>query len=304
MNILAINADCDLPSGQQGQGVSNYMLKWRQKQLLVRRGQSSAPHLACPDNPAWVAACLARSPIKLVRLSSDLGEAKLVFWANACQKAGKSAFLQVPSTPELPRKKAGVSWWLKRLLDRILAAFALLLFSPILLALALLIRLQSPGPMFFYQWRVGERGKLFQIIKFRTMIVGAEQLHHKVMGNQSGLHKHKDDPRVTPIGRWMRKYSLDELPQLVNVLRGEMSFVGPRPWALYDAVRINPDMRRRLNALPGITGAWQITARSNLLDLTAVNRYDLDYLGNWSIWQDLKILLLTVPRVISGFGAY
>lgn len=173
-----------------------------------------------------------------------------------------------------------------------------------MLGLMLLMQVYSPGPIFFQQWRVGERGKLFRVLKFRTMMVDAEKLHHQVMGNQKGLHKREDDPRVTPLGRWLRKYSLDELPQLINVLRGEMSLVGPRPWALYDAVRISPEGQKRLRALPGITGVWQVEARSNLLELEAVNRCDLEYLRTWSLWGDLKILLLTLPKVLSGFGAY
>lgn len=304
MNTLSGNS-CPPSLVQPNVSLSAYMLKWRQRQLLVQRtDEEQLPNLPKLDDSDWVLACLQRSPIKLIRLAPNLGEAKLRFWAEAGQRAGKAVYLKIPSTPELPGKKFKFSWQLKRSLDRLLAALILLLLSPLLIGLALLIRSQSPGPILFYQWRVGERGRLFQIIKFRTMVEGAEQLHHQIMGGQTGLHKRKNDPRITPVGRWMRKYSLDELPQLFNVLRGEMSLVGPRPWALYDAIRVMPAMQHRLNALPGMTGAWQIMARSNLLDLAAVNRYDLDYLGNWSLWQDLKILLLTVPKVISGFGAY
>ena len=136
------------------------------------------------------------------------------------------------------------------------------------------------------------------------MYAGSERLHQKLMVNQNGLHKLKDDPRVTPIGRWLRKYSLDELPQLFNVLQGNMSLVGPRPWALYDSVRISPEQRPRLNALPGITGAWQVQMRSTLLDLNAVNQCDLQYLQQWSLKEDLRFLLLTIPKVLSGFGAH
>jgi len=150
---------------------------------------------------------------------------------------------------------------------------------------------------------VGERGRLFRIIKFRSMVTNADQLHAQVMSGQTGLHKCEDDPRVTTVGRWMRKYSLDELPQLFNVLRGEMSLVGPRPWALYDALRINGNAKRRLNSLPGVTGAWQVSARSTMLNIDAVTECDLQYLRNWSLWSDLKILLMTVPKVLSGFGA-
>jgi lipopolysaccharide/colanic/teichoic acid biosynthesis glycosyltransferase len=193
---------------------------------------------------------------------------------------------------------------MKRALDFLAAAILLLLFSPILLVLMVSIPMDSPGPIFFQQWRVGERGKLFRIIKFRTMTVGADDLHHQVMAKQSGLHKLENDPRVTPFGYWMRRCSLDELPQLINVLRGEMSLVGPRPWALYDALQIECQGRQRLNALPGITGAWQVGARSNLRNVSQVNAIDLNYLRHWSIQQDFKILLRTIPKVVAGTGAY
>ena len=132
------------------------------------------------------------------------------------------------------------------------ASVLLLVLSPVFFVLAWLILISSPGSLFFRQWRVGKGGQLFQIIKFRSMTMDAEKNHHQVMGNQAGLHKHQDDPRVTNLGRWMRRYSLDELPQLINVLRGEMSLVGPRPWALYDALRLGPSAKKRLKALPGI----------------------------------------------------
>ena len=191
------------------------------------------------------------------------------------------------------------------MLDLSIASLLLVLLSPVLLTIAALIKASTPGPILFRQWRVGQRGKLFRVLKFRTMTVNAEQHHHQVMAGQShtNLHKREDDPRITPLGKRLRKYSLDELPQLFNVLLGEMSLVGPRPWALYDAVRIRPEMLERLNALPGITGAWQVQARSHLLDIDMVNDLDLEYLRNWSLTEDLKILLRTVPKVLSGFGA-
>lgn len=303
MSTLSVGSGYALP--QQQTNLSNYTLKWRQKQLFVRRSeQKQMPYLPCLEDQEQLSNCLKRSRIKLVRLSPELSEAELTRWANACKQANKIAFLHVPNTALLPKKRAKFTWWCKRLLDQSLAILILFLLSPLMLGLALFIYTQSPGPIFFQQWRVGERGRLFQILKFRTMIEGAEQLHHQVMGDQPGLHKHKNDPRITSVGWWMRKYSLDELPQLLNVLRGEMSLVGPRPWALYDAIRIRSEMQQRLNALPGITGAWQVTARSHLLDINAVTRCDLEYLSNWTFRQDLKILLLTIPKILIGFGAY
>ncbi|UBF27182.1 sugar transferase [Kovacikia minuta CCNUW1] len=284
---------------------ASYTMKWRQQQLFLK--PASETERACvpqPENLQWLVARLQRSPVQRVSLTPDLAERDLELWANACSTVNKTAYLQLPNTPELPKKRNKLFWWLKRIVDWLIAVLLLLIFGPLMLILALAIRIQSPGPILFSQWRVGERGKLFRILKFRTMFVGAEQLHHQIMGDQIGLHKCEDDPRITPLGRWMRKFSLDELPQLLNVFRGEMSLVGPRPWALYDAVRIHPSMRHRMNALPGITGIWQVTTRSHLRDIDAVNRVDLGYLRQWSLIQDLKILLMTVPKVLTGYGAY
>lgn len=288
------------------------VLYWRQKQLLVLRfpqGETARqPHspfcLSVSSDPYQIAERLKRSPVRLVRVDSSLSEAEIRAWADACEASNKAIHLRLPTATQLPH--ASHLWWLKRLIDWGLAALMVILLSPVILTIIVLMRLYTPGPLFFQQWRVGQRGKLFRVMKFRTMVVNAEQHHHQVMAGQAKncLHKREDDPRITPLGRWLRRYSLDELPQLFNVLRGEMSLVGPRPWALYDAVRIRPEMRSRLNALPGITGAWQVEARSTLLDLDSVNHRDLEYLRNWSFTGDLKILLRTIPKVLSGFGAY
>ena len=299
----AFQPDFPLHQKQPDSYLSYCNLIWRQQQLLVRLFQQfKQPYLPSLESEQLLVDCLKRSPVRLVRLDLEIGEIGLRLWADACKKANKAVFLRLP--PTYAFRHSSFSWFLKRLSDWSVAALLLLLLSPLMLGLIILIRINSPGPVFFQQWRVGKRGKLFQIFKFRTMVPDAEKLHHHLMANQNGLHKLKEDPRLTPLGSWMRKYSLDELPQLLNVLRGEMSLVGPRPWALYDAIRLSPEVRTRLNALPGITGAWQVQARSTLADLEAVNNLDLEYLRNWSIYLDLKILLLTVPKVFSGFGAY
>ncbi len=242
--------------------------------------------------------------LNIVTVEPEIGESQLKNLADVCYRSGKNVFLNLPSANELPQTHKPVTWIVKRTLDWLAALFILLILSPVMFALAVIIATTSSGSVFFHQWRVGEGGNLFRIIKFRTMITDADKLHHLVMSGQTGLHKCEDDPRITNVGRWMRKYSLDELPQLFNVLRGEMSLVGPRPWALYDALRINGDRKRRLNSLPGVTGAWQVSARSTMLDLDAVTDCDLSYLRNWTLWSDLKILLMTFPKVLSGFGAY
>lgn len=283
---------------------SPYDLKWRQGKLLVSRSAATS-HLPALQSESWLKTCLEHSPIRTICLDPSLSEADLKFWADLGEQTGKPVYLRIPAMAELPQKRLPWGWFVKRLLDRLIALLLLLILSPLLLTIAVLVRQSSPGSIFFKQWRVGHRGQLFRIIKFRTMISHAEQLHHQIMGNQPGqLHKCKDDPRVTSIGRNLRRWSLDELPQLINVLGGEMSLVGPRPWALYDAVRIQPQGQRRLNALPGITGAWQVEARSTLLDLDAVNQRDIEYLQDWSLWWDFKLLLRTIPKVFAGFGAY
>ncbi len=284
---------------------ADYKLTWRQRKLIVSDTADDHHAILLPfRHPNWLVSCLARSPVTLIKLDLDLGETRLKAWADACAQAQKPAYLRLRQHPHPPAQRYPRRWWLKRGLDWLAAAVLLILLSPLLLVLVGLIQVFSPGPILFKQWRVGARGKLFQIIKFRTMVVGAERLHHRVMHQQAGLHKLTDDPRITPLGRWMRKYSLDELPQLVNVLRGDMSLVGPRPWALYDAVRIRPELQPRLNALPGITGAWQVESRSHLRDLNLVNQCDLDYLHQWSLRRDLLLLLRTIPKVLTGFGAY
>jgi lipopolysaccharide/colanic/teichoic acid biosynthesis glycosyltransferase len=293
-------------SNKQEQAVycPNCKLKWRQGKLLVR---CSPPvkhsYLPSLENKPWLIDCLKHSYVQLISIDPLLGHSSLNFWADACKKANKPVFLRLPFINQLPKKQSPIIWWFKRLLDWVIAALLLLVLSPILLGLAVLIRFDSPGPIFCRQWRVGERGKLFEIFKFRTMVMDAEKLHYQVMTTHNGLHQRQDHPRITRLGRWMRQYSLDELPQLFNVLSGEMSLVGPCPWALHDAVRISPEGKQRLNALPGITGAWQVEKKSTLNDLDAVNNVDLKYLRTWSLTRDLKLLLLTIPKVLLGYGA-
>jgi exopolysaccharide biosynthesis polyprenyl glycosylphosphotransferase len=188
-------------------------------------------------------------------------------------------------------------------------AFLLLVLSaPILfLPIAISIKLTSPGPVFFRQKRSGQNGAPFTVYKFRTMVTNAEQLKHELeaMNEMRGpVFKVTNDPRITPLGKFLRKYSLDELPQLWNVLRGEMSLVGPRPLPVDEVKRFN-DLahRRRLSVKPGITCLWQIKGRNQISDFKDWVRLDLDYIDNWSLWLDVKILFLTVPVVLRGTGA-
>ncbi|MFO1476978.1 MAG: sugar transferase [Verrucomicrobiota bacterium] len=207
------------------------------------------------------------------------------------------------------RSAPEASWQgvLKQIIDVAGALVLVVLLSPLLIAIALLIRFTSPGPILFRQQRSGLNGRPFTIYKFRTMVTDAEQRKHELaaMNEMSGpVFKLTADPRITPLGRWLRKFSLDEFPQLFNVIRGEMSLVGPRPLPVDETRRFN-DLahRRRLSVKPGLTCLWQISGRNNVKDFKDWVRLDLEYIDNWSIWLDFKILWRTVPVVFMGTGA-
>jgi len=194
----------------------------------------------------------------------------------------------------------------KRLFDLVIAIPCLLLCAPLFPLIALAIRLESPGPALFRQERVGENGRLFGMYKFRTMVQNADQLLPQVVQETADgqlIHKRPDDPRITRLGRFLRRYSLDELPQLWNVLRGEMSLVGPRPELPWLVDRYQGWQRKRFAVPPGMTGWWQISGRSERMMHLHVED-DLYYIQNYSIWLDLRILWRTVGVVLSGKGAY
>jgi exopolysaccharide biosynthesis polyprenyl glycosylphosphotransferase len=200
---------------------------------------------------------------------------------------------------------SGVAWLGKNLMDRVVAAIGLVLFAPLLIGIAIAIKISDPGPVFFRQLRVGHEGKTFAVWKFRTMREDAEELRATLdeLNEADGMmFKVRDDPRVFPVGRFLRATSLDELPQLMNVLRGEMSLVGPRPLPAEDGDYLG-DVRRRLLVRPGITGLWQVSGRSDLSWDEAV-RLDLYYVDNWSLAYDLSILWRTVGVVLARKGAY
>jgi exopolysaccharide biosynthesis polyprenyl glycosylphosphotransferase len=199
----------------------------------------------------------------------------------------------------------GVRRVAKSVLDRVLAAGLLLVLGPALLAVAVAVRATSRGPALFWQTRIGRNGREFRVVKFRTMYLQAEQRWAALAGRNETdglLFKIHDDPRVTPLGRLLRRSSVDELPQLLNVLRGDMALVGPRPLPVKDA-DFTGDVRRRLLVRPGITGLWQVNGRSRLSWEDTI-QLDLYYVENWSISLDLAILLRTVAAVIRGTGAY
>lgn len=202
----------------------------------------------------------------------------------------------------------GGDYWIKRSFDLVAGSIILLLISPILISLSILIKIDSPGPIFYKQTRVGLKGRHFQVWKFRTMVTNAEQLQKELeaKNEMAGgiMFKMKDDPRITRTGKFIRRYSLDELPQLINVLRGEMSLVGPRPFPLRDVERFSEHHFMRHEVLPGITGLWQVSGRSDIVDFEEVFRLDMTYIQNWSVSLDFQILFQTLKVVVAKEGAY
>jgi len=213
---------------------------------------------------------------------------------------------QEPGWAPCPRLGSRLEPAAKRTLDVLVAGALLLLLAPILLVVALAVRLSSPGPVLFRQLRLGKDGRTFCMLKFRTMRVDADSAIHEayyrklVAGDavsSNGSFKLVDDPRVTRVGRWLRRSSIDELPQLLNVLRGEMSLVGPRPPLPYEAELYGPREWWRLWVVPGMTGLWQVSGRS-ALNFQQMIELDLAYVAGWSIWMDLGILARTPLAVV------
>ncbi|MGH2837105.1 MAG: exopolysaccharide biosynthesis polyprenyl glycosylphosphotransferase [Thermoleophilaceae bacterium] len=195
------------------------------------------------------------------------------------------------------------SWRLKRVFDITVAVATLIMLLPLLLAIAIAIKLDDRGPILFRQRRIGEQAREFDMFKFRTMTEDAEERRPQLeaLNEAEGLFKIADDPRITRVGKVLRKSSFDEIPQLLNVLRGEMSLVGPRPLVPDDDMRVSGWDRRRLNVPPGMTGHWQILGSSRV-PLGEMVKIDYLYGANWSLWRDLKILLRTVPYVLARRG--
>ena len=240
------------------------------------------------------------------RISSLIDSGRQGFWRSAEDRVR-------PPRPVVTCSpgRGGISWLIKRSSDYAIAGSVLFVLGPVLLLIAALIQLDSKGPVLFRQQRLGLGGRRFWVLKFRTMVVNAEEklkdLEHLNESDGGVLFKIKRDPRVTRLGQFLRRSSLDELPQLINVLRGEMSAVGPRPLQLRDSAYLEElapkQFARRLEVLPGLTGPWQVSGRSDLGFEQMLN-LDLDYIDHGSIWTDFRILWQTFKIVVMGRGAY
>jgi lipopolysaccharide/colanic/teichoic acid biosynthesis glycosyltransferase len=230
-------------------------LQWRRGQLLVKSpGRLQQPYLAAIDTEQSLLECLKCSPVNLVRIDPKLGIARLKLWANACLQAKKPIFVNIPSGDK-QLKPGSFFWLLARLMNWLAALVFLLILSPLILGLSVLIHFYSPGSIFAQEWYIGERGKLFQVIKFRTTTVAKDSLGRENRDN------------TTALGRWMSKYGLDNLPMLFNVLRGEMSLTGLRCWTLEEALILSPNQQRQMNKQPGVIGSWSVEAESSILHL-------------------------------------
>jgi exopolysaccharide biosynthesis polyprenyl glycosylphosphotransferase len=261
---------------------------------------------------------------ELIVTDSDFSERELLGIVESAHRSGVRVRI-APKTTELlvqrgeyvpgqgvplfelrPPAFVGADWTLKRAFDLTIGGLIVLLGLPLWLAIALAIKLTSAGPIFYRDRRIGLGEQTFELIKFRTMRADAAVRQRELeRANEAdgALFKIRDDPRVTPVGRLLRRFSIDELPNVLNVLRGEMSLVGPRPLPVRDFARLEEWHRKRYLVLPGMTGLWQISGRSDL-SFDDLVRLDFYYLENWSIWLDISILARTIPAVVSKRGAY
>jgi lipopolysaccharide/colanic/teichoic acid biosynthesis glycosyltransferase len=218
-------------------------LQWRRGQLLVKSpGKTKQPYLATLEHEKSLVECLKHSPISLVTIDPKLGETRLKFWATACEQAHKPIFLRIPSSKKFPEGNGRILWWWNRIFDWFLALVLLLIISPVMAGLLLMMRIASPESVITREWHVGERGRLFRAIKLRTQ-------------------------NTTILDEWLHKYGLQNLPQLFNVVRGDMRLIGSYCWTLEDAVQLSLAEQGQLNELPGITSGWQVSTESNLLHL-------------------------------------
>ncbi|NJN19934.1 MAG: sugar transferase [Leptolyngbya sp. RL_3_1] len=297
-------------------------------EVLTRRGNyqvvGAALSSAAMAESTFQALQASAAQVVLARGLPNLDLASSLYWR--LKRAGVALHL-LPSSREMLYRRGvpeviagiptlrldaplidGLDYRIKRCLDYLGAGLGLLMFSPLLAMIAVAIRLDSPGPAFFKQQRMGLNGHVFRVWKFRTMRVDAAQLQAQLevhnLAPDGILFKLKRDPRVTAVGQFLRRTSLDELPQLFNVLRGEMSLVGPRPLPLRDVAQFDPWHHIRHQVLPGITGLWQISGRSDIESFDDTARLDLHYIDNWSLNLDLEILVETLWIVFRGQGAY
>lgn len=269
-------------------------LRWRQGKLwvssMVRGRDIPLPALA---NGEWFLACLTKSRATAVCIDPGLGTEVISLWAQACQAAQKPLFLRIPAIPHRPARQKPWAWAIKRGCDRIVAILLVVVLSPLFLLAIALIKLQDGGPLLSFEWRLGQRGQMFQLLKFR--IVTNSTCHRT---ENVGIDVRPTDLPNTPVGRRLKRSHLDKLPMLFNVLRGDMSLVGPHAWAIYETLVLPPELRTRLHTLPGITGSLQRFADFPTANSKLVAK-ELQELRQWSLWKDFQQLTVTTLQVFS-----
>jgi lipopolysaccharide/colanic/teichoic acid biosynthesis glycosyltransferase len=272
-----------------------YRLKWRMGQLIVRAASpiiglgdlalssSTKPvPLQCRGPVDWIGLvdCLQRSRVTRLKLDLDLSPEMLQLWADAGKAAGKSLYISLPSSPDLPQRRSVNRWRVKRGADRVAAALLVLAFSPLLIVLGIWIRRQTQESFLIRDWQIGERGKLYESVKLRTAT---------------------DDGVLLRGAHWVVRNRIDRLAKLLNVLQGDMSLVGACPQRLSESSGCEPQFQGRLNALPGVMGSWILQAHWHKLELKVIDRLDCTYLQEWSLWQDLRLLVMSLPHCIDDY---
>jgi exopolysaccharide biosynthesis polyprenyl glycosylphosphotransferase len=290
------------------------VLGWNDVALLGDSSRQQTVARICDLGVSEVFLCSQLPTRDLMMLYWDLRNAGITLHLSVLMTEMTSIEYRSWKLPELfsftvsPPLVTGLDFWVKRCADFVAALVFLVVVAPVYIVIALLIKLDSPGPIFFRQTRIGLHNRPFQVWKFRTMVVNAAELQTQLEAlnqNKDGiLFKIKDDPRITRVGRFIRKYSLDELPQVFNILLGEMSFVGPRPLPTRDVAKFSESCFIRHEVLPGITGLWQVSGRSDIDNFDDVLNLDMAYIKEWSLGLDLKIILKTVKVVLGKTGAY
>jgi exopolysaccharide biosynthesis polyprenyl glycosylphosphotransferase len=242
--------------------------------------------------------------ISIPAIAARLGLTRPAAPAEPSRRQGELHLDETSSPASRPAAGVGHFPLSKKIFDRIGAFIGILLTAPVMLAVAIIVKLESRGPVFYTQTRCGLCGRPFRMHKIRTMYIDSEQKRIELLdrNEMSGpVFKLRNDPRVTPVGRFLRRHSIDELPQFFNVLRGDMSLVGPRPPLPQEASRFEPWQERKLSVKPGITCLWQVSGR-NRIDFDEWMRLDLEYIDHRSLWLDLKIIGRTIPTVLRGTG--
>jgi lipopolysaccharide/colanic/teichoic acid biosynthesis glycosyltransferase len=273
-------------------------LQWKCGILWVGRAKNHN-NLAALQNIQWLKKCLKNSSANLVCVDLSLGETEIEFWADACKQVKKKIFVRLAPGSRRSEIQPPLSWIIKSIFDKVIAVLLLFLFSPTFLLLIVLLRLKSQNSIFSRDWKIGKGGRLFQTLKFQLSegikIQGhSEAEHHEILNTQ------KNSIESEALNRWMQKYSLDKLPQLINVLWGEMSIVGPRALTLHDVIQINSKYRYYLHCLPGILNPCSAKINQSPSDIKQSIYLEYKYLEKWNLMKDIKILLKTFFRPSSN----